>query len=634
MKITCVGAGPAGLFLAALMKAADPGHDITVLERDPPGATFGFGVVFSDTTLRGLAAADPTLDARLAEIGVHWSDIEVRHRGERVRAGGNGFAAVSRKALLALLEERAVELGVRVEHGVQVTDPAALLGENDLVVGCDGLGSTVRTAFAEHLQPSVEVGLAKYIWFATPQPFDALTFVFAENEHGWFGAHAYPFASGMSTFIVETDEQTWRRAGLEAAPAPASPGESDAFAMAYVADTFRETLGRHPLVGNASRWGAFRTVRNASWHHENLVILGDTAHTAHFSVGSGTKMAMEDALALAGVLTREGLHPGALAAYEAERRPQVERIQDAAHPSLGWWERFARWTPLAPPQLAYHFLTRSQRVGHENLRVRDRRLATQVEAAFAAAHPGTDPRHGPLSAPLRIGPVTLPNRVGACVSVAPGLALDSVEAACAVAGPAWSGAGLVCVDGDGLLQEQHAEAWPRLRALVAQRSAACVLVRIPGDLPDRELAAVARTSAGSGVEFVELTGRRLGEQAGAREIAALREAGGPALVTLELTLPDRPLAAYEQEAVDFARVCRAAGVAALSLRLPPGPASPVVLADRLGAADAIRHEAGLPVFLLGGLRTREALVTAVLAGRADLGCGEPTLLSGAWGAGR
>jgi hypothetical protein len=400
--------------------------------------------------------------------------------------------------------------------------------------------------------------------------------------------------------------------------------------MAYVAELFADTLDGHPLVGNASRWGAFRTLRNDRWHHENLVILGDAAHTAHFSVGSGTKMAMEDAVALAGVLGRDGLHPAALATYEAQRRPQVERIQAAAHPSIGWWERFARWTPLDAQRFTYHFLTRSQRVGHENLRARDRRLAGRVETLFAQEHPGTDPRHGPLAAPLELGPLRIANRVGACVALGAGVALDSTEAACAVAGPAWNGAGLVCVTGAGVLDAGTAAAWQAIRALVARRSGAALLVRVAGDLSDRRLGEAARTTAEAGVELVQFMRWSLADGDGTREVAALRDAGGAAQAVLEVTLPVAPLASVEDAAVAFARRCRAAGVAALCLRVPPGAVAPTVLADRLGAAEAIRAETGLPVFLLGGIRTREELVTAVIAGRADLGCGAPSLLSGAW----
>jgi anthraniloyl-CoA monooxygenase len=635
MKITCVGGGPGGLFFASLMKLADPSHDVTVLERDPRGATFGFGVVFSESTLGGLAAADPELDARLAAIGVRWTDIEVRHRGERLRAGGNGFAAASRKGLLALLEDRALELGVEIRHGSPVTDHAGLLATNDLVVGCDGLSSSCREAFREHFQPSVDVGRAKYIWFATPQPFDALTFVFAESEHGWFGVHAYPFEAGTSTFIVETDEATWRRAGLDATgDHDRTPGASDERAMTYVAGLFADTLGGHPLIGNASRWSNFRTVRNGCWHHENLVLIGDAAHTAHFSVGSGTKMAMEDAVALAGILTRDGMRDGVLAAYEAERRPGVERIQDAAHPSLAWWERFHGWTGFEPAQFSYHFFTRSQRVGHENLRMRDRRFVRRVEHAFAERHPETDPRHGPLSAPLRVGALQLPNRVGARVVVPADVPLETVDAACAIAAPAWSGAGLVSVDAGDRLGPATRVDWERIRALVRRRSGAAVSVRLSAAAPVAALAAAALTCARAGIDLVELTELRADADYPAPQLAALREAPDAAPVMVELTLPSRPLETYEAAVCRLAACCHADGVAAVSLRLDAGRASSAEVADRLAVADTIRNEIGLPTCLSGGIRDRDELLTAVIAGRADLGCGAPSLVSGAWAADR
>jgi 2-polyprenyl-6-methoxyphenol hydroxylase-like FAD-dependent oxidoreductase len=612
------------------MKLADPSHDITVLERDPRGATFGFGVVFSETTLGGLAAADPQLDARLAAIGVRWTDIEVRHRGERLRAGGNGFAAAPRKGLLALLEDRALELGVEIRHESPVADHAALLAGNDLVVGCDGLGSGCREAFRETFRPSVEVGRAKYIWFATSQPFDALTFVFAESEHGWFGAHAYPFEDGTSTFIVETDEATWRRAGLDATgDEQGAPGASDERAMRYVAGLFADTLGGHPLIGNASRWANFRTVRNGCWHHENLVLIGDAAHTAHFSVGSGTKMAMEDAVALAGVLTRDGMGKGVLAVYEAERRPGVERIQDAAHPSLAWWERFPVWTRFDPAQFTYHFMTRSQRVGHENLRMRDRRFVRRVEAAFAERHAGMDQRHGALSAPLSTGALALPNRVGARVVLPADVPLESLDAACAIAAPAWSGAGLVSIGAGAGFGAATCADWGRIRALVRRRSDAAVSARLRATDP-AALAAAAQTCARAGIDLVELIDLRADGDYPAAQLAALREAPDAPPVMVELTLPSRPLPTYDAAVRRFAARCRADGVAAVSLRLEGAGGSPTEIADRLAVADAIRNEIGLPACLSGGIRDREELLTAVIAGRADLGCGTPSLLSGAW----
>jgi salicyloyl-CoA 5-hydroxylase len=632
MKIACVGGGPGGLFFASLMKLADPAHEVTVLERDPRGATFGFGVVFSEMTLGGLVSADPVLADRLAAIGVRWTDVEVRHRGERLRAGGNGFAAASRKGLLALLEDRALELGVEVRHGESVADPAALMAANDLVVACDGLGSGCREAFRASFQPSIEVSRAKYVWFATEQSFDALTFVFAESEHGWFGVHAYPFEDGTSTFIVETDEATWRRAGLDVtADRQWGPGESDEHAMAFVEDLFADTLGGHPLIGNASRWSSFRTVRNGRWRHENLVLIGDAAHTAHFSVGSGTKMAMEDAVALAGVLTREGPHDGVLDAYEAERRPGVERIQDAAHPSLAWWERFPAWTGFEPAQFAYHFMTRSQRVGHENLRMRDRRFVRRVEDAFAASHPGIDPRHGGLSAPLRLGEPELPNRVGARV-VVPEVGEAREEVACTIAAPAWSGAGLVSIEAaDGFGPATCAD-WVHIRGLVRRRSDALLSARVRAEDPLPALAAAALTCARAGIDLVELTGLSVDGDHPGPQLAALRATPGAAPVIVELTLPAHPLETYDAAVRSFAERCRADGVAAVSLRLAAGPGSPATVADRLAVADLIRNEIGLPTCLAGGIRDREQLLTAVIAGRADFGCGVPSLLSGAWAA--
>ncbi|HVW32499.1 MAG TPA: FAD-dependent monooxygenase, partial [Acidimicrobiia bacterium] len=360
MRTAVVGGGPAGLFAASLLKQADPSAEVVVFERNRPGDTFGFGVVFSDATLRGIDAVDPVLLRALTDHGVHWDEIEVRVHGQRWRCGGNGMAAIARTTLLRLLHREAAATGVDLRSEHALVDPAALAGEYDLVIGADGANSAVRRWLEADLAPSVTVASAKFIWLATTKRFDGLTFIHERGPDGVFAVHGYPYeagGAGASTFIVETDEGSWRRAGLDAFDVTQPPGPSDLRSKAYLEGLFADHLDGEPLLVNNSRWGNFRTIRCGRWRQGNVVILGDAAHTAHFSVGSGTKMAMEDAAGLVAALAG---HPGdldaALDAFEAARRPPVARIQGAAGPSLSWWEHFGRYHDhLEAPQFAFHF---------------------------------------------------------------------------------------------------------------------------------------------------------------------------------------------------------------------------------------------------------------------------------------
>jgi len=393
MRIACVGGGPGGLFFATLVKSAHPEWEVTVYERNRADDTFGFGVVFSDATLAGIFAADPVLRTALEEHGVRWDRIEVRLKGERYGCAGNGMTAVVRKTLLSLLQQRAADVGVdlRFETEVDLDDVA----DHDLVVAADGANSRIRERLAEQVRPSVETASAKFIWFGTSYLFDGLTFVHVRGPHGVFAVHGYPIGPELSTFIVETDEETWRRAGLDEYDVEQPPGPSDQKSKAYLEELFADQIDGHPLLVNNSRWGNFRTRRAATWHHGNVALLGDSAHTAHFSVGSGTKMAMEDAIVLAAALDEHPDDvPGALKAYETGARPAVDRIQDSARPSLSWWEHFGRYhDALEPWQFSLHFLTRS--IGAERLSRRDpgyvaaMRSAWRGEQRYAAAPGGT-----------------------------------------------------------------------------------------------------------------------------------------------------------------------------------------------------------------------------------------------------
>ncbi len=423
MRIACLGGGPGGLLAALLARRGDPDREITVFERNRPGDTFGFGVVFSDATLEGIHAADPVLRRALAGHGAHWDEIEVRLRGERWQFGGNGMAAVARKTLLSLLQQRATEAGVDIRFATPAEPDDLLQAGYDLVIAADGANSAMRDRFADVFCPSVAAASAKFIWFGTTYPFGGLTFVHEQGPHGVFAVHGYPIGGGTSTFIVETDERSWRAAGLDTFDPGQPPGPSDEASQAYLEKLFAEQIDGCPLLVNNSRWANFRTWRTARWRHRAgptaIALLGDAAHTAHFSVGSGTKMAMEDAIALVAALDQHasGSRPdrdavdAALAAYEAARHPQVTRIQDAARPSLSWWEHFGRSYQALPPwQFAYHFFSRS--LPESKLRRRDPSFVESVHEGWRAAHGGAaDPLHTPIDIagrpqPDRMIPVT------------------------------------------------------------------------------------------------------------------------------------------------------------------------------------------------------------------------------------
>jgi 2-polyprenyl-6-methoxyphenol hydroxylase-like FAD-dependent oxidoreductase len=417
LRIACVGGGPGGLLLATLVKRSLPEADVRLLERNRPDDTFGFGVVFSDATLDAIDAADPVLQQALREHGVHWDRIEVRLRGERLVCSGNGMAAVRRVTLLQLLQRSAVEAGVDLRFSAEVTDPAELDGF-DLVVAADGANSSLRRRAEQAFGPTVETATAKFIWFGTTHAFEGLTFVHAKGPHGVFAAHAYPIGNGLSTFIVETDEDSWQRAGLDEFDVTQPPGPSDDKTRRYLEELFSDQIAGEPLLVNNSRWSNFRTLRTRRWSHGNVVLLGDAAHTAHFSVGSGTKMAMEDAVSLAAALVQSPDDvPTALERYEAERRPSVERIQGAARPSLSWWEHFGRSHDAMPPvQFAFHFFSRS--ISRRKLQRRDPDFVAQVDAWWQAEHGAA-----PLQTPLEVGPARFTGRRTAVVD-GPALAAE------------------------------------------------------------------------------------------------------------------------------------------------------------------------------------------------------------------
>ena len=528
MKVVIIGGGPAGLYFALLMKKANAAHEVTVLERNGPDDAFGWGVVFSAQTLQNFRTADAESYDEITRHFARWDDIDVHVRDRTITSGGHGFAGLARVTLLQLLQQRAKALGVDLRFRQEVTDDRDLarlgLGGADLVVGADGVRSAVRAHHAGAFMPELDERTARFIWLGTTRKFEAFTFLFTETPHGVFQAHAYQFDADQSAFIVECDEVSWRAAGLDPLGVDAS--------VAACEKLFARWLDGHPLRANtppsqrAAPWLRFTRVSCGAWHHGNLVLLGDAAHTAHFSIGSGTKLAMEDAIALARALNaRRGTHAAlgdALAAYEAERRVEALRLQNAARNSGEWFEHVRRYIGLEPEQFAYSLLTRSQRVSHENLRLRDGTYVAGMERWFAsrarreadaAGTPATDPPAvaatravtarspraaeerplPPMFTPFRLRGMTLANRV----VVSP---MDMYSATDGtpndfhlvhLGARALGGAGLVmtemtCVSPEGRISlgctgmyaPEHTAAWQRVTAMVHAWSGARICLQL------------------------------------------------------------------------------------------------------------------------------------------------------------
>ncbi len=391
MRVEIVGGGPGGLYLAILLRKAG-GHEVTVHERNAKDDTFGWGVVFSEATLDNLEESDAESYRRVAETFAKWDAVDVHFRGEVIRSGGHGFCGIERKRLLNILQDRAAGLGVDLRYRTDIRD----IPKADLVVAADGVNSLVRARFAADFKSTISAGKAKFVWLGTTRPFEAFTFFSRENEHGFFQVHAYQYDKQRSTFIVECDEEAWKAAGL------GSGGERGT--VDYLERLFKEELLGHPLLTNKSEWINFKTVKNERWSRGNLVLLGDAARTAHFSIGSGTKLAMEDAICLARCLAEE---KQPLEAYEAERKWYSERLQQMADESRRWFETAKLRRHLEPEQFAYSMMTRNKRLGHDQLRQRDEAYADSVERWFARG----GPRAPPMFTPFTLRSLKLENRI-------------------------------------------------------------------------------------------------------------------------------------------------------------------------------------------------------------------------------
>jgi len=410
MKIACLGGGPAGLYSAISIKLRDRAHGVTVFERNRPDDTFGWGVVFSNETFDNIAANDPVSAQAIREHFAYWDDIAVHYRGQRIVSTGHGFSGIARKTLLLLLQERARELGADLRFQSEVASAGELAKDYDLVIAADGLNSRTRNEFADAFKPAIELRKNKFVWLGTRQKFDdAFTFIFEETEHGWVWAHAYQFDADTATFIVECSEATWHKLGFDTMSQEESCRTCERI--------FAKYLSGHPLMSNAahlrgSAWLNFPRVLCETWSHENIVLMGDAAATAHFSVGSGTKLAMESAISMADYLASEPTLQSAFRQYEDARRTEVLRLQSAARNSLEWFEDVERYLHLDPVQFNYSLLTRSQRISHENLRLRDRDWLEGAEAWFqrlAGAADNTIRR--PMFAPFQLRDMRLKNRI-------------------------------------------------------------------------------------------------------------------------------------------------------------------------------------------------------------------------------
>jgi anthraniloyl-CoA monooxygenase len=511
MNIVCIGGGPAGLYFALLMKKHHPEHRIVVIERNRPYDTFGWGVVFSDQTLGNLVKADEETAKSILQAFNHWDDIDVHYKGQVVSSGGHGFCGIGRKRLLNILQARCEQLGVELVFECDVDDDQVLAQhyDADLVIASDGLNSRIRTRYAQSFQPDIDTRKCRFVWMGTKKLFSAFTFAFVENEHGWFQAHAYQYDGDTATFIVETPEEVWRSAGLDSM--------DQAQAIAYSEHLFAAYLDGQPLLSNtahlrgSANWIKFPRIICKQWVHQNelngkrvpVVLMGDAAHTAHFSIGSGTKLALEDAISLSECFAHyqeQGMDQ-VLKHYQDLRAIEVLKIQSAARNSMEWFENVDRYTAMEAQQFAYSMLTRSQRISHENLRLRDAQYVRSFETWIAEqafkkagmAMPKTAQSIPPMLTPFKLRDVVLNNRI----MVSPMAQYSAIDGVVGdfhlvhLGSRAMGGAGLVfaemtCVSADaritpacpGLYAPEHTRAWKRIVDYVHQHSTAKIAVQL------------------------------------------------------------------------------------------------------------------------------------------------------------
>ncbi len=497
MKIVILGGGPAGLYGGLLIKKANPSHDITIIERNAADVTYGWGVVFSDRTLASFQRADYKTYEQITDHFVIWDAIDVYYHGEKIHCGGHVIASISRKRLLNILQNRCHELGINLNFGCEINDLAEL-ARYDLLIAADGINSIVRKAYEVSFKSSLEFGKARYIWLGADKVLDAFTFIFRENEHGLFQVHAYPFSGTTSTFIVECDEATWLEAGLDKADEEQS--------LAYCQQLLGANLNGARLLSNNSKWISFPTLKTQHWHHQRMVLIGDSAHTAHFSIGSGTKLAMEDAIALASALEQHQDLATALNEYELERKPVVEVFQKAARESQVYFETLKRYLALDPVQFTFHLLTRSGRITYDDLRLRDPHFGDMVDrwAAQKCSFLSIDGRllevhqqvmfaPPPMFTPMRLRNLTLPNRI-VLSPLSSSSAQDGMQGepyAGQMYGAALGGAGLVLTEPNavsaearitpesaGIYDTSHVEAWKRILEFVHAHSKAKVAMQL------------------------------------------------------------------------------------------------------------------------------------------------------------
>ncbi|WP_374357652.1 bifunctional salicylyl-CoA 5-hydroxylase/oxidoreductase [Pseudoduganella danionis] len=517
MNIVCIGGGPAGLYFGLLMKKQNPAHQITVIERNRPYDTFGWGVVFSDQTLGNLALADEVSAREIQTSFNHWDDIDTYFKGEKVSSGGHGFCGIGRKHLLNILQQRCEELGVALVFETEVEDDQVIAAryQADLVIAADGLNSRIRTRYAASYQPQIDARRCRFVWLGTRKKFEAFTFAFKQTEHGWFQAHIYQYDGVTSTFIVETPENVWRAAGLEQMTAEQS--------IAFCEQLFADILGGHSLMSNAAHlrgsamWMVFPRIVCQRWVHWQeigqrrvpVVLMGDAAHTAHYSIGSGTKLALEDAIELARCFGHADDTASALEIYQRVRAVEVIKLQSAARNSMEWFENVERYTALEAPQFAYSMLTRSQRLSHENLRLRDAAYVEDYERWFAqrayaaagltapvtrgAGNAGETAAPPPMFTPLKVRELVLKNRI----VVSPMAQYSAVDGtvgdyhlahlgARALGGAAMVFAEMTCVSADaritphcpGLYAPEHTQAWRRIVDFVHQHSDARIAIQL------------------------------------------------------------------------------------------------------------------------------------------------------------